>query len=731
MYELSEEQQIIFQSIKDNKNTVVDACAGTGKTALILSTAKQLPRRKFLQMTYNSALRHEVKERVKQNDLKNLDVHTFHSLAVKYYYPSAYTDTGIRYILHNNMSPTSIIPKINVLVLDEAQDMTFLYYQLMCKFIQDMGSPIQLLILGDYMQGLYEFKGADIRFLTFAQKIWDKHPMLKTNKFDQCTMRMSYRITNQMCSFVNRALLGDNRMDACRDGAKVLYACNSRFNLERIVFGEITKLLEQGSSPGEFFVLGGSVKGVNSNIRQLENALSEKNIPCHVPMLETDKIDERVIGGKVVFSTFHCIKGRQRKYVFVVGFDNSYLRFYSRNLPRDICPNTLYVACTRATDCLYLLESNQYTNDRPLEFLKMTHNEMNDSEFIQFKGTPRTNFFDNIENPELKDVVLEKKHNVTPTDLIKFIPESVIEEISPILDRIFVQLTENNIEIEIPTVFETRRGHFEEVSDLNGIAIPCMYYDHLQRLWSEAEPLGDEKMDTDTELPNVLYTIIENHINNMRPNEHLFLKDIFKTLPKKLQSINEYLYIANVCVAVQETLYFKLKQIDIDEYNWLDENVVEQCKTRLGNTIGIECQSSKPMIEETIIYQSQDEQHIAIDAFLQPHFAPNTKFRFTARIDLITEKTVWELKCTSHISLDHKLQTIIYAWLWKMLYPEDTREIKIFNIKTGEIIRLDATMEELSHIMLLLLKGKFQEPVKKTDEEFIHDCQQIIMRTRT
>ena len=32
-------------------------------------------------------------------------------------------------------------------------------------------------------------------------------------------------------------------------------------------------------------------------------------------MIEDAKIDEKVIEGKVVFSTFHCVKGRQRSYV--------------------------------------------------------------------------------------------------------------------------------------------------------------------------------------------------------------------------------------------------------------------------------------------------------------------------------------------------------------------------------------------------------------------------------
>ena len=61
-------------------------------------------------------------------------------------------------------------------------------------------------------------------------------------------------------------------------------------------------------------------------------------------------------------------------------------------------------------------------------------------------------------------------------------------------------------------------------------------------------------------------------------------------------------------------------------------------------------------------------------------------------------------------------------------YTEEYEEkvFKIFNIKTGEILRLDATMDDLNTIITTLLQGKFQEPIKKTDEEFIEDCQNCI-----
>lgn len=707
MNELSEEQQAIQDYVKEGYNVVVDACAGTGKTTLILSIAKTLNRRKFMQMTYNSMLRCEVKERVKQHKLKNLDVHTFHSLAVKYYNPTAYTDTGIRHILYQNLPPTQQIEKFHVMVLDEAQDMSFLYFQFMCKVIRDMGEPIQLLILGDYMQGLYDFKGADIRFLTFAQEIWERQSMLKSRKFQKCTMRMSYRITNQMCQFVNRVMLGEERMAACKEGVKVLYACNTKKNLERIVFGEITKLLEQDVNPSDIFVLGASVKGVNSNIRQLENALAERNIPCHVPMLENDKIDERVITGKVVFSTFHCVKGRQRKYVFVIGFDNSYLRFYARTLPKDSCPSTLYVACTRATHGLYLLENNQFASDRPLEFLHMSHLEMSQTDYVHFKGTPRNLFYTAEETPEqAKATSLQQKHMVTPTDLIKFIPESVVEELSPMIDRVFVKESEETENIDIPMVVETKAGFFEEVSDLNGIAIPCMYYDFLQQ---------SDNVNTQSNL----YSIIHSNMQRLKPTEHLYLRQVVENLPKETATISDYLYLANVSVAVQETLYSKLKQIGRDEYTWLNENLVNQCKSRLHTVIG---QPVNPEIEETIICQSEEKEHVEVDSVLTPYFEPNTKFRFTARVDLMTEETLWELKCTSKLSIDHMLQTIIYAWIWRTRNPVDTRTVKLFNIRTGEILRLDATYDELTGMMVTLLKGKYQEVRKKTDEEFVRDC---------
>jgi hypothetical protein len=148
-----------------------------------------------------------------------------------------------------------------------------------------------------------------------------------------------------------------------------------------------------------------------------------------------------------------------------------------------------------------------------------------------------------------------------------------------------------------------------------------------------------------------------------------------------------------------------------------------RCLKRLDSHILPECRKKIPIFEQVLIDCSMEKEHEDIDEILKPHFE-TTIFRFSARIDLVTESTLWELKCTSKITIEHQLQVVIYAWLWKILV-NDKRNFRILNIKTGEVLQLNATTEELSLIVIALLKGKYCDPVLKTDEEFVSDCRNM------
>ena len=727
----SEEQQKAINYILEGNNVVLDAVAGSGKSTTVLSLAQQLTdKKRILQLAFNATLRAEVKAKIKDRGIKNVSVHTFHSLAVKYYLSSAHTDTGIRKIVREDMTPKLQIPKYNIIVLDEAQDMSFLYFQFMTKFAFDMGEKFQLCVLGDYMQGIYEFKGADIRSLTHAHIIWRNHPLLESRVFQQCTLQTSYRITNQHARFNNDVLLGMERLKAIKDGPLVEYIRDNRMNSERRVIAKIMQLIASGVSPGDIFVLAPSVKNPNSNVRRMENALVERDVPCYVPMFDNEGFDNKVIEGKVVFSTFHSVKGRERPIVIVMGFDQSYFTIYAQESPTDKCPNTIYVACTRSTHKLIIMEKEDIFYDRPFYFIKKTHREMREEGYVEFYGIPREKFYEkpafNTEENTEKDLF----YDVVPSELAKYVSDHVMENIAPLIDTIFIREVEPTEEstIDIPNIIQTSRGLYEDVCDLNGIALPSIYYDHLFR-----------KYETDGKKPvnigsSILRNIIIDSLSDTTENQCLYLKRIVDSMPEECNSPSEYLRLSNLLIACKERLLFKWNQIGEEDYNWLTDGMICRFMERLDAVIGVECATIPPLVEHSIIDREMEAEIATINTILQNNMLfLNKKIRFSARVDSLTWRTLWELKCTNAITTEHKLQTILYAWLWHVVNTPDilkrrnpecmnSREVRIFNIKTGEILRLNATFEELTIIVVELLRGKYEKTTPKTNEEFLTEC---------
>jgi hypothetical protein len=702
----SNEQQKIIDFMIDGKNVVVDACAGSGKSTTILSLAKQMSNKRILQITYNSALRKEIRDKVREYGLKNITIHTYHSLGVNYYSPTCHNDMEMRRVIFENLPVLKEILLFDILVIDEAQDMSLLYYRMIRKFIKDSNYKFQIMILGDYMQGLYEFKGADIRYLTFAKQIWENHPQLSSPIFEECQLKVSYRITNEMASFINEAMLGENRIFASKKGVPVKYIRVDKRVTKIMIINAIRSILHKGDKPGDIFILSSSVKVNNYLIREIENLLVLEGIPCHIPTTDMDRDNAKVIENKLVFSTFHTSKGRERKYVFVLGFDQMYMEINGRNWDHQKCPNTLYVGNSRATYELFLFEKNDKRHDRPLDFIKMSHVDMKSKPYIEFKGIPQTNFFERIEKKKEKKL----NHYVTPTDLIQFIKENVLIDICPILERIFISEKTDSM-IDIPTIKKTKMGFYEDISNINGIAIPSIFFDYI------SSQHGEDKC--------ILYDLILETVSQFKDGEHMYLKNIVENLNPECENIADYLYMANIYYAIQEKIYFKLRQIGHDEYNWLSQDILGRCKERVINILEEECLYDKPEIEKTIICEKNEYEMIKLNELLKPYLGEILEkhtFHFTARIDLLTYSTLWELKCTSETTPEHLIQVVIYAWIWRTLNPSSQHSIKLFNIKTGQILRLEAEYDTLMEIVVKLLKGKYEETEPIRDEAFLEQC---------
>ena len=384
------------------------------------------------------------------------------------------------------------------------------------------------------------------------------------------------------------------------------------------------------------------------------------------------------------------------------------MEWFGRNLDAQQCPNTLYVACTRGQERLYLFEANDQPHNRPLEFLKMNHVEMKQQDFIDFRGNHQLKFYEKANDDPDK----EKKHRLCATSLIKFLSEDVIYRCLPIIERVFIPCHDINADLEqqvilIPNVVETVAdgGFYEDVSNLNGVAIPFIFY---SRILGETQNSG-------------IYKMTKRLLENTRSNEYIYLKNVFREkMPKECQTITDFLLSANILTAAQEKLYSRLRQIQ--KYDWIQEDKMEDCLVRMKQVI-LENEVLLKTEEHIVDYGGATEaETVEINRVLKKYF-PEKIFEVSACVDLITDKAVWELKFVNHINVEHFLQVVVYAWIWRTIGREP-KVFRLFNIKSGEYWTLEATYEDLTDMMVWMLEGKYGEQTVKTDEEFL---QQVLI----
>ncbi len=680
---LSLEQELITTT---KTNIVVDAVAGSGKTTTILHLALRYPDSNIIQITYNNMLKREVRKKVDRLAIKNMTIHTYHSLAVKYYRESAYTDEEIKKILLANTPLKSNIKPIDILLIDETQDMAQDYYNLVRKFISDTKSNPQIVIMGDRYQSIYEFKGANSKFLTLADKLWNC-------TFEKMSLTTSYRLTNQIAWFVNKVMLGNDRIDTIKSGPPVDYYIGNSYTIYKKLGKELRKLMKNdGIKDQDIFILSPSVKSLEPPFKKLENYLVKKGHKCTTPSSDDAKLDEKVISNKIVFTTFHQAKGRERKVVILYNFDDSFTQFFLK--PTDSissCPNILYVGATRASYKLIVIQDNKY---KPLNFLSTKY--LKKSEYLNIITVDEQN----LDCIKLLNRPREIK-KISSTDLIKFISSGTIDKILKLLGTaysesdLFIQLKKPNNFVDIPNKIKntnTISGKevitFEDVSDLNGLVIPAIYEKLLLKKNSTIEDYVIEQI----KLNNPLISDLKKYIGKTK---------IPSNDPKN------FLRVGNLYLALQSKLLAKITQIT--KYDWLDLNMILKCHTNMTMISDLNIKFEVPIINDELD-----------NSFVYEHnsFGP---IHLTSRLDGLDNKTVWEFKCVDNLSIDHKLQLIIYAWTFhnSLELTLGPRDFILLNIKSGEMLKLNCKYELINEIVELLFEEKYSIKKELNDEEFV------------
>ena len=664
----SPEQVQIINSVCNGNSVIVDSVAGSGKTTTNLWISKALPEKKILLLTYNRRLRLETKTKLINEGIYNIEVHTYHSFCVNYFCRECFTDEGIEKFFKNNNQFVSLSKlSYDIIVIDEAQDMTQLYFKIVIHIIRlSQLKPSQLCIFGDVRQSIYEFKRADPRFLSRADKIftnfkqWEKH-----------TLHQSFRLNSNMTNFLNAVIFKDNLIQSDKiSNIKPKYLVCDVFasGKKSIILREIIYLLEI-YEPEDFFIISPSVKNPKCPLRKVANELVNHGVNIFVPVSDDEKLDDDLVKGKMVFSTFHQTKGLERKVVIVFTFDISYFKLFEKSKCPLSCPNVVYVALTRATDKLYMI--HHYENDY-LPFVSRLHLSEH-ADIIRDKSIKIKRDFNNkIPKTAVTDLI----RHVSPHDLcnaLSFLEISKVREIE--------------YKIDVPTKIK-QKTTVENVSDITGVAIPS-YYEYTQKgTMTILEVLKEKNFMPESTLSNSQCCIVDSDDDD---------EDESAEFEENFEKIDNLLKLSNQWNAYVSGYNHKLSQIKT--YDWVSKPALSKCLNRFESL--------------NLSKYAQYEVEYEVEGYSELCFRKLVGF-----IDCIDNDNVYEFKCVSKLETEHIIQTALYMYIHhreKLLSKK--YNYFLYNILTGEMLRIDASMNNLKEMVAYLFKIKYQNKENYTSDE--------------
>lgn len=515
-FEFSDEQLDIINETANN-NIICNAVAGSGKTTTILGISQRYNDDNILLLTYNKRLKFETRERSKKLDIKNISVESYHSFCSKYHKIPCPNDEGLIYIVQNNIRP-NINKPFTIIIIDEAQDMTFMFYKIILNIIKHNKVNARICILGDIRQTIYQYIGSCHGFLEYANEIFpdNGYPWKRLN------LSISYRLTHETAIFVN-SCLGNNTIKTIKSGNKPIYiSCNLfKFKIQKYIFDLINEYKPQNT-----FILSASIAQNANKIRPIKliaNHLTYKKIPIFAAINDDDELNNEVIYGKAVISSFHQSKGLERDLVIILNFDNSYYKYYARNCDKTVCPNTLYVAMTRAKKQLVVISGD--LNDK-FDYVNIDH-----CKYIDFNDIDQNDDI-NVNIKPIERNVTGILRNIN-TENLSLLQEIIKYEI----------ITKSGEKINIPSLSKQSKFNdiqlTEMISNINGIAIPAYFQYTLT---------GKSFLEIyDLEIKNYL----------IKATEHCAL-------------LSGYNFIKE----------------QIENYNWLTQKIIDKCVERL-NTLNI------------------------------------------------------------------------------------------------------------------------------------------------
>lgn len=655
----SDEQEKIALFTKQGYNIIVDAVAGSGKTTSIEVVAQTNPEKRILVLLYNRKLVDESKRKLK---FSNLEVRTIHSFSQKAYGISCETDDGLIEIVKSDI-PLRSNDEYDLVIIDEAQDLYTQTASVLHKILRDLGNP-QRIFMGDKKQCIYQHIGSDHKYLTKADILFPD-----TREWRQLPLSTTYRLPPSISNFVNY-VTNSNRMISYKseNDISITYLLSNwdwprPYLLCNYLYNEIKEYLNNGYSHDDIAILAPSLK-TTGRVNEISNFFSNKGIKIYKPYTDYSELSERPLRHKLVDSSIHQFKGRERKIIIYIGFDTSLYKYYNhdnRDKPNR-CPNRLYVALTRSTEHLYLVH-------------------FSDNDYFQFIDPNILPEYVNTVlipgNVIVNDIPPRYQNEITfsVSDLIRHIRIEVLNSVKEYYTVTGAEKLGSKIDIKTEVKFKDREEeiYYEDISAIYGTLIPYL----------KSRELGAE-----SGLIRYLEKCYRRFMGVVWPWR---IEKLAELLFMSEHYLDEIAFLCNFYNCLRDKYIHPLHQIP--HYKFVHDDVVNKALKNLNFLTG--------------------------GLFERPIKCKIGRIVIVGAIDCVTSETVWEFKCNQEFREEHFLQLAVYASIIKLLCKETGQELyqnfKLYNILTGEARQVE--VKDPEKIISILVNEKIKQAPQKVDIE--------------
>ena len=331
--ELNDMQKVVVTT--DEPKVLVISAAASGKTAVLTARLKYLLDKgedpsKIVCITFTNAAAAVLRERI--GDYPSLFIGTVHSYCNRLLLMSGYdtskiiNDENFDELFEIIKDRPQAIKEVNHLLLDEGQDST----EDELFFMLDIVQPKNFMIVADWKQQLYSFRGADSPRLRELSQDWD------VMTYD---LNKNYRNGSRILSFAKDIIKKNGKQ-------YVDYSIPMHGTEGQVIEGEFTnsQIAEAIKKDGHYNDWFGLCR-TNNELSSIKSVLEKAGIPCDSfkrAELDAQEFAEAMARDTVKVLTIHTSKGLERKNVVVIG-----ARFYNAD---ERCVS--YVAATRAIDKL-------------------------------------------------------------------------------------------------------------------------------------------------------------------------------------------------------------------------------------------------------------------------------------------------------------------------------------------------------------------------------------------